>query len=89
MYSTMIINTFQVAARKIFYLTSLPNTTFWIYLHDKGEEYYLHYDYWPTVPPIYHVRKQEAVLDLVIKKELEISSDDCKNGDYSYFGMGC
>ena len=85
----MIINTFQVAARKIFYLTSLPNTTFWIYLHDKGEEYYLHYDYWPTVPPIYHVRKQEAVLDLVIKKELEISSDDCKNGDYSYFGMGC
>ena len=39
------------------------------------------------MPPIYHVRRQEAQLDLVIKKELEISSDNCKNGDYSYFGM--
>ena len=78
---------FQVVAREVLYLTSLPNVEFWIYLHDKGEEYYLHYDLWPTVPPIYHVRKPEALLDLVIKKELKISSDDCKDGDYSYFGM--
>ena len=75
-----------MAAREILFLTSLPNIEFWIYLHDEGEEYYLHYDFWPTVPPIYHVRKPEAQLDLVIKKELEISSDGCKNGEYSYFG---
>ena len=32
---------------------------FLMYLHDKGEEYYLHYDFWPNVPYTHHAKKED------------------------------
>ena len=61
---------------------------FWLYIHGKGEEYFLHYDLWPNVPHIHHVRGPEVNIDMVIRKTTEISEENCNNEeDYSYFGM--
>ena len=59
---------------------------FWLYVHGPGEEFYLHYDYWPTVPKIHHARRPEINLDLVVKKMTEISEDNCISDFDSYFG---
>ena len=58
----------------------------WLYVHDKGEEYYLHYDYWPHVPYIHHSKPQEVSMDLIIEKNIEISNKACNDGSYNYFG---
>ena len=60
---------------------------FWIYFHDVGEEFFLHYDYWPSVPPFNHVKQQEMMLDVGVRKEMDISDDGCTTEEkYSYFG---
>ena len=60
---------------------------FWIYFHDEGEEYFLHYDFWPNVPPFYHVRGKDMMIDFGVRKELEVSNDGCKSEvNYSYTG---
>ena len=59
---------------------------FWLYIHGEGEEFFLHYDFWPSVPRIHHVRKPTVSLDLVIKKTTEIIANDCISKEYSYFG---
>ena len=60
---------------------------FWLYIHGEGEEFYLHYDFWPSVPKIHHVRRPEASTDFVIKKSTEISDGNCYPAkEYSYFG---
>ena len=40
---------------------------FWLYIHGEREEFFLHYDYWPSVPKIHHIRKPEVSTDFVIK----------------------
>ena len=62
------------------------NVEFWLYFHDDGEQYYLHHDYWPKVPPMKHVRKIESMVDIVIRKELTVSGQACGTNNYSYFG---
>ena len=59
---------------------------FWIYVHDRGEEYYLHYDFWPTVPFIHRSVIDEYFSDIVVRKELEIHQENCKEETYDYFG---
>ena len=62
---------------------------FWIYVHDKGEEYYLHYDFWPIVPFIHRSVTNEYFSDIVVRKELEIfdsDDDNCSEEVYDYFG---
>ena len=50
-----------------------------VYFHDEGEEYFLHYDYWPSmVPPRHHIGKQEQMLEILVTKEVTISDEDCK-----------
>ena len=58
---------------------------FLMYLHDKGEEYYLHYDFWPNVPYTHHAKKEEFFTDMVVKKELEVLTENCEQTDYGYF----
>ena len=59
---------------------------FLMYLHDKGEEYYLHYDFWPNVPYTHHAKKEEFFTDMVVKKELEVLTENCEPTNYGYFG---
>ena len=61
-------------------------TEFWMYVHDKGEEFYLHYDFWPNVPYIHHSKEQEQFVDIVIRKELEVQNDNCDDIPDNYFG---
>ena len=57
-----------------------------LYLHDKGEEYYLHYDFWPSVPFSHEFKQKEAFVDIVVRKELEVQSENCQDETYNYFG---
>ena len=59
---------------------------FWIYVHDKGEEYYLHYDFWPNVIFTHYSTKKEYFSDIVVKKELEVQNENCNEEMYDYFG---
>ena len=77
----------QVVARKGITLVFKEDSEFWIYVHDEGEEYYLHYDFWPNVPFIHFSKKEEYFSDVVVKKELEVQqNDNCKEETYDYFG---
>ena len=61
---------------------------FWIYIHDLGEEYFLHHDFWPTIPKKYHVKEADVTIDVMIQKEIRIANKNCeKDEEYSYFGM--
>ena len=77
---------FKVVARKGITLIFKEDSEFWIYVHDKGEEYYLHYDFWPNVPFIHYSAKEEYFSDIVVKKELEIQNEKCEKDSYDYFG---
>ena len=57
-----------------------------LYLHDKGEEYYLHYDFWPIVPFVHEFKQKEAFVDIVVRKELEVQNENCLDENYNYFG---
>ena len=59
---------------------------FWIYIHDEGAEYFLHYDYWPRIPAMHLVKSDELHLDLMVRKNSEQSDENCVFGNYSYFG---
>ena len=56
-----------------------------MYVHDKGEEYYLHYDFWPKVPFIHHSQEDEYFADIVVRKALEVQNEECKDETYDYF----
>ena len=75
-----------MVARKGITLVFKEDSEFWIYVHDKGEEYYLHYDFWPNVPFIHYSAKEEYFSDIVVKKELEIQNEKCEKDSYDYFG---
>ena len=60
-------------------------SNFWIYVHDKGEQYYLHYDFWPKVPFIHHSEKDEHLTDIVVTKKLEVQNEECETETYDYF----
>ena len=59
---------------------------FWIYVHDEGEEYFLHYDFWPTVPTTHQVKSDSEHIDMMVHKQVSISNENCVEGEYSYFG---
>ena len=61
---------------------------FWIYIHDIGEEYFLHYDYWPDIPNKYQVKKEDVAIDITIRKQIQKTDENCNTDErYSYFGM--
>ena len=66
----------------------VAETEFWIYIHDEGAEYFLHYDYWPRIPAIHQVKIDEIHLDLMVRKNVEHSDETCFSYDesYTYFG---
>lgn len=57
-----------------------------MYVHDEGDEFYLHYDFWPKVPFIHHSQENEYFADIVVRKELEVKNEKCQDGNYNYFG---
>ena len=60
---------------------------FKIYIHDLGEEYFLHYDYWPTMPMQYDVKDKDRIIDIMVQKDVKETDENCEVGeDYSYFG---
>ena len=81
-----IFSKFQVVARKGITIKFKEKSDFWIYVHDRGEEFYLHYDFWPTVPFIHHSTEEEYFADIVVKKELEVQNEKCSEESYDYFG---
>ena len=50
---------------------------FYVYIHDKGEEFHLHYDFWPKVPFIYHFKVTDFYADLFVRKEDELRLHEC------------
>ena len=79
---------FQVEAGEGLYLTLKGTFPLWIYLHDKEEEYFLHYDFWPDVPYIYKLNPQEYMIDFVVKKQLEIENNNCTHDQSkSFYGL--
>ena len=42
----------------------------WLYLHARGEEYFLHYDYWPYVPFTHHFKDTEYWVDINVRKKV-------------------
>ena len=76
----------KVAARKGVTIQANYDSEFFVYVHDRGEEYYLHYDFWPSVPYIHHVKHKEYFTDLVVEKELEVQNENCEQTLYDYFG---
>ena len=74
-------------ARKGITLLLHEDKEFLIYVHDKGEEFYLHYDFWPNVPFIHHSVPSEYFADVEVKKQLEVQSENCDHQSYDYFGM--
>ena len=58
-----------------------------MHFHGEGEEFYLHYDYWPYVHPVHHVSRHEKMVDFLVGKEVLMNSNEaCKNENYSYLG---
>ena len=50
----------------------------YFYVHDKGEQYFLHYDWWPELPFIYHVPPNTySGVEFIIKKEIEMKDEHC------------
>ena len=77
----------QVTSRETVRLSLVGGMEFWLYIHGEGEEFFLHYDLWPSVPKFHHVKRPEASADFVIKKSMEISDGNCYWAkEYSYFG---
>ena len=69
-------------------LEVVKDIEFWIYIHEPGEEYFLHFDYWPTIPIKHHVRSEDASTDIMAQKEIKSIDDNGNNDDdYSYFGI--
>ena len=67
---------------------AIKEVEFTIYIHDKGEEYFLHYDYWPAIPISYHVKSEDESIDIEAQKEIKHTDEKCeKREDYSYFGI--
>ena len=59
----------------------------WIYVHDKGEQYFLHYDFWPTAQIKHLVKKEDEIMDILVQKEIKKSDENCKKDEgYFYFG---
>ena len=77
---------YQVDAIEPLNLRVHVESNFWLYVHDKGEQYYLHYDYWPHVPYIHHSKPEDVSMDIIIEKNIDISNKDCNDGSYNYFG---
>ena len=41
-----------------------------LYIHEKGEEFFLHYDYWPFVPFTYQPQQKDIWVDVNLRKEV-------------------
>ena len=65
-----------------------PETEVDIYIHGKDEQYYLHWDWWPKRPFLYHLRPYKYTLvELSIKKDIESKDGRCNDKeDTKYFG---
>ena len=60
----------------------------WIYIHEVGEEYFLHFDYWPTIPIKHYVRPEDTSTDIMAQKEIKSIEENCNHDEeYSYFGI--
>jgi len=76
----------EVAGWKMGHFVLNSKIEFWIYIHDLGEEYFLHHDFWPTIPKKYHVKEADVTIDVMIQKEVKITNKNCeKDEEYSYF----
>ena len=62
------------------------NAKFLIYVHDHGEEYFMHYDIWPGIPSVHQVQEEVHSIEIDVKKEVEVASNNCIDGAYSYYG---
>ena len=84
---------YQVKARESVMIAINETSEFWLYLHAKGEEYFLHYDFWPYVPFAHHFKDTEYWVDINVRKKVlsgvihktDTSADTISNTS-DYFG---
>lgn len=75
----------QSIARETLHITIWEDAELSMYFHGEGEEFYLHYDYWPYVHPVHHVSRHEKMVDFLVGKEVLMNSDEGSiNENYSY-----
>ena len=81
----------QVVSRETIRLLLVEEQEFWLYIHDEGEEFFLHYDYWPNIPFTYKSSGDTFWEEFGIQKQLQIKSseDVCMEQNYDYFGKHC
>ena len=73
-------------SREIIALILAPEEEFWLYIHDEGEEFFLTYNYWPVVPRSHLIRRSVLGVEVVIKKTIDTSDNNCVSKENSYFG---
>ena len=47
----------------------------------------MHYDIWPGIPSVHQVQEEVHSIEIDVKKEVEVTSNNCIDGAYSYYGM--
>ena len=59
-----------------------------IYIHGKDEQYFIHWDWWPERPFVYHLLPHKhTLIELSIKKETNLKDDGCdESKDTKHFG---
>ena len=78
---------FQVVAKEYWWIVLKEDADFLVYVHDKGEEYFMHHEVWPTIPPIHRVRKDDFAVDYTFQKLTNQKGTlECKHEPYNYFG---
>ena len=60
-------------------------------VHNTGEEFFLHYDYWSNIPFTYKSSGDTFWEEFGVQKQLQIKSseDVCMEQNYDYFGKHC
>ena len=69
-YSLKIFSHDKVVAHHQILFNIEKRSEFWIYLVEPGDEFFLHYDFWPDpMPPVFKHSVDALYLDVSIKKE--------------------
>ena len=71
-YSLKIFSHDKVVAHHQILFNIEKRSEFWIYLVEPGDEFFLHYDFWPDpIPSVFKHSVDALYLDISIKKQQE------------------
>ena len=83
----------QVTAKQHLIMVLKEDSELMVTAHDKGEEHFVHYELWPSIPQIHQVKLDDFVVDVTFEKltnrkdGMRKGWERCKPEPYSYFGM--